>query len=585
MSLCNKYLKLIFFLFSLIISQFCLADNANLIIRRIIFEGNESFSANQLKNIILLSEGNTVDRALINDDVKRITDFYHSREKFMLKINPPSIIPVMFGERISGQYADVIFKIEEYPEPIIHTINFTENQYFSDDKLREFLNLSEFSEMSIADIKRTQINLTDLYLSRGFLFVETKLNAIKPVEENQQFLSAEISIKEGKISRANNFTFRGNNVTQESLLLKYSRLQAGQVLNPQNMNQASRRLESKVFIKNAYILPMNENTVLIDIEEDRMTKLSAVLGYSNSKNVSNKFNGFINADFLNLMGSDRNIYFFWRQFQNDFSSVKFKFHESGHDYSPLSADFSLYREEGDSTYTQSEIGLDIYYQGWTSQTFTSQKLGITAEINDLFPGSRRPKIVKKQTDRKIGVFWYLDMTDDYYNPSSGWETDIRQYNHFISKKDKSFTRHSTEFTFQHYHQLKKNIIVANKLNLKYLENKSLTFYDLYRVGGTFSVRGFLEDTFSGNTVFWTNTELRFLLTKFSRVFFFIDYAYIEDNRKEFNTKLNDLIGMGFGIRADTKIGVLRMDYGFNHSQNEWTNPMSGIIHFGIETSF
>lgn len=575
------YIALILFL----ISNLIFAEENNLIIRKIIFEGNNSFSSKQLKNVILLKEGSPVDRTIINDDANRIINYYHSNNKYMVKLNTPSIIPVMSGDKKSNQYADVFFQIEEIDEPTIHKIKFKGNIYFSSEKLKELLNITEPFDLTIDEVKDIQINLTELYLNRGFLFAETNLIGIFSNKDDKNRLIAEIEIKEGKIVTARNFIYKGNKITRESIIAKYSSISEGQILTPQALTIASKRLESKPYIKNAYIIPVDENSLLFDIEESNMTRISALLGYSNSKNIKNKFNGFINADFLNLMGTDRDIYFSWKQYQNDFSSVKLQYHESGHNYSPLAADLSLYREEGDSTYTNTKLGFDVYYQGWSGQYFTSQKIGLSTELNELFPGSRRPKIVEKQTDKKIGIFWYIDMTDDYYNPTNGWEINIRQYKHFISKDKKSSNRYSTEFTLQNFYPIKKNIILSNKLNFKYIENKSLTYYDLYKVGGTFSIRGFLEDTFSGDTVFWSNTEIRFLLTKFSRIFLFADYAYIEDNRTSINNKFDDLLGLGFGLRADTKIGILLLNYAFSHSQGEWNNPLSGIIHFGIETNF
>lgn len=553
-----------------------IADN-DIVIRRILFEGNQSFSTNQLKNILVSKEGGPVDRIIINDDTQRIINYYISRNKFMVKVFPADINIVG-----NGRQADILFRITESEEPVVDEIDFTGNIYFSNSKLKEFLNISNKANYTISEINNIQIELTDLYIQRGFLFVETELISVDYTDE---ILIALIKISEGAIVRAENFIYRGNKVTKESILAKESRISRGQILNSQSINRAKKMLESKPYIKNTYVLPVNENTILIEIEEDKMTRLSAMFAYANANSSNNKFNGFINADFLNLLGSDRRLTFSWKSLQNDFSSVKFKFHESGHNYSPLAGDISLYREEGDSTYTKTMAGLDVYYQGFAGQTINFQRIGISTEINQLFPGSRRPKIVEKQSDRKIGVFWNVDQTDDYYNPQNGWDFDIRQYTHYVKQSQSSFKRFSTEFSFQHFKPVKRNIVFTNKVNFKYMENKSLNFFDLYKAGGTYSFRGFLEDSYAGNVVFWTNTELRFLLTRFSRIFVFMDYAYIEDNRSEFQNTFNDLIGLGFGIRADTKIGLLRLDYGFSHSQNKWINPMNGIIHFGIETQF
>jgi hemolysin activation/secretion protein len=99
------------------------------------------------------------------------------------------------------------------------------------------------------------------------------------------------------------------------------------------------------------------------------------------------------------------------------------------------------------------------------------------------------------------------------------------------------------------------------------------------LGGKGSLRGFNEHRFSGYRIGWSNLELRLLLSRDSRVFLFSDYGYVKSTNYTFGI----LFGFGFGIRIETKLGMLGIDYGLGYLKGKLQNPLDGIIHFGIET--
>jgi len=517
--------------------------------------------------VINSRENHPVNRAIVNDDAQRIYNHYLNEGFKVFKVHTPSIIP------LSNRFVEVIFHIEEFAEPEVERIVFVGNSYFSTSKIFELTNRRENESFSLQRLEQFIRDITELYLSRGFLFVKVQLSDMKVIDGT---LSAVLNITEGGIVRAENFVFVGNNVTRESILITESRIQRNQIITPQIMRIAERRIERKPYILSCNIVPANENTLLISINEGRMTHISAVLGYSNSE--TNRFHGSINAEFLNLMGTDRNIGFLWRAFEG-FNSVLLRYHESFSANIPIAADLSLYREERDSTSVRTEIDLDVYYY------FSTQRIGVSTGIEELFPGGRRPKLIEKQTVRKVGLFWEGNFTDDFVNPRTGWDMRFNQELLFVNRENDSLQRYQTGMSVANYLPVSRSLVLANRVSGMQLQNKSLTFHDLIKVGGTYTIRGFFEDTFAGNTIVFTNTELRLLMARQSRVFLFMDYGYIEDNRPDYRNRWMDLFGVGVGLRAEARIGLVRIDYGFHHANGRWLNPMNGIIHFGIETSF
>jgi len=35
----------------------------------------------------------------------------------------------------------------------------------------------------------------------------------------------------------------------------------------------------------------------------------------------------------------------------------------------------------------------------------------------------------------------------------------------------------------------------------------------------------------------------------------------------------------------SKIGIIKIDYGIGYQDGQWTNPLDGTLHFGIEAGF
>jgi len=460
-----------------------------------------------------------------------------------------------------------------FPYLLIATINLSGNSYFSSDKIFQLIGRQADTSYDSKDIEQLMSEIVDLYLSRGFLFITVQMQDISFADS---VYTANISIDEGTMVRAEHFLLRGNKVTKDRILLRESRIQKDQIVTQQVIEQAERRINTKRYITSTNIAPVNPNTLLINVVEGGMTHVSAIMGYSSKQTVGKKLQGFITADFLNLMGTDRDFGIVWRNVHPKETAL-LKYHESGPVNLPLFADFTLSREQNVDIYVRAEIGVDI------GVGFYSQNIGISLKTVDTYP--KKESDVSAQSEKMIGVFFAGDYTDDTYNPTQGWELGFREYLVLVDHENTHFKRYRTETRVANYLPIGSSFALANAVTFSHLQNKYLTEYDILHLGGTFTLRGFFEDMYTGNSILYTNTEFRFLMSRYSRVFIFVDYGYAEDARPDVKSKFTDLVGMGVGLRVNTPIGLLRMDYGFRHAESSWSNPLDPLVHFGIETVF
>ena len=555
MLLKNKFL-LIYFLLSITI--ICKAE---LLVGSINFKGNNFLTDKQLLRKIQTRSEEIFDQKKLNEDAKRISALYAKKGFFNVQVFDPQI----FTE--NPQKIDVLFIIEENEQVIIDSLILTGNQYIS---TRNIFDRIKSKNLTLNELSYELKNIIRFYSDNGFLFAVANLDSL--VNKNT-FCEAYITINEGKQVNFKEYKFKGNKVTKDLTLLKISQIEKTNVFTPSILEQSEENIRRKKYIKSCNIIPLNNNQLLFDIEEDKMSLFSGILGYDDSQEKNNKLTGYISLEFLNLFGTDRALFFLWQKLSINRNFIELKYHESGFYSFPVSGDFLINREEVDSTYIKSSFESEVYFYT------LHNKYGIYFALDDIFPGSRKPKIVDKTSYTKVGIFWRFNDIDYYYNPTRGNIFDVKYYNTFQSVDNNKTSKQASEVSWQTFKKLFGKTILAFNANIEIIENKDITGFELFDLGGINNLRGFSEKQFYGYLIGWSNFEVRYLLSHNSRVFCFVDYGYAQNQEYTYGK----LFGFGFGLRIYTKLGLLGIDYGLGYSNGELRNPLDGIIHFGLET--
>jgi len=553
-------MKSILFILTLLL-PIVLISESELRIGEITFEGNKLISDNDLRTSISFSTGSIFNQTHLNNDTKYISEYYSSKGLFNVKVHSPQIITN------SPTKIDVIFKIEELEELLVKELKFNGNNYITDSKLLSIIPRHEFTLSELANAFQS---LVAYYADNGFLFADVKLDSLK--KHNEHF-TAFINIVEGKFCQFTKYKFKGNKTTRDETLIKISRLNRTDRITPTILQQAANNIKQKKYIRNCDLVPLDHDELLFLVEESRMSLISGILGYDNSKDGKDRINGWIDLEFMNLYGTDRSLAFNWQHLSADNSSIELTYHESGFANYPINADFLVYRQEVDSTYIRSKFESEIYYYDLYN------RYGLFWGMEDIFPGNRKPAVIDRSTFNKLGVLWDMTALDNILNPSSGSEIYLKYYYIFNTVDEKDIRKQAVELKTARYFDLGKNLVLGFDVNAKVIEKKQLSKFEVYELGGAKSLRGFNENIFSGFRVGWSDLELRYLFGRKSRLFAFGAYGYVENQ----DYKYSDLFSFGFGLRTQTRIGLLGIDYGLGIQNGEIRNPLDGIIHIGIET--
>jgi outer membrane protein insertion porin family len=193
-----------------------------------------------------------------------------------------------------------------------------------------------------------------------------------------------------------------------------------------------------------------------------------------------------------------------------------------------------------------------------------------------------------------GVNLKIDTRDDPLAPTSG--IFFNNFYDFSQKKINGPQEYITpetqtdvnlqrfEATLAVFYQFFQRQILAFKINGRELRGPFFEESDLYWLGGTQTLRGYREDQFRGNRVFWSNLEYRFFLGRRTYTYVFFDNGYYLRNAEE---KLNIpkqegyKFGYGFGLNLETAIGVL----GVSFALAKGNSFSDGLLHFDIINEF
>lgn len=105
---------------------------------------------------------------------------------------------------------------------------------------------------------------------------------------------------------------------------------------------------------------------------------------------------------------------------------------------------------------------------------------------------------------------------------------------------------------------------------------SLASAELFSLGGARSLRGYLEGEFPSPRIGWLQEEVRFLVGENSRLFLFGDGGGFKNG-----TDYEWRAGYGAGVRVETGLGILGLDYGVPWGEKF----LRGKIHLSLEGRF
>jgi outer membrane protein assembly factor BamA len=576
------------------------------------FVGNKNISADKIRGVILSQRTGAFVESVLLNDLKNILNLYAAQHFYLIAIDS---VKRNFSSDSAG--VKITIYLTENKPVEIGSIRITGCQASEESVLLGLMNSTEGKSLDPAGMEEDIDNMLRWYDDRGFPFAKISVDDIRIYDaESHAKIAIRLHIEQNQPVRLDKMQITGNVETQEKIFIREFRMPLPQPFSQIKIDEGLARIRKLPFIEDAQmteVVPFGDSAygLKIAVREGLSNTVDGVAGYVPPRpNSSDKgyFTGLANLSFQNLFGTARHLEVHWQK-KNRFSQdLLLAYTEPWAFHAPLNLGVSLQQLVQDTIYTMRQFTFDgIVWMGtnWAG-LFGAKLRSVTPTDNATSFLSNIP--TANFTSVYIGASY--DTRDDRINPRKG--LFYRASIEYGKKNETSFSENSAGTDTLIVHPI--NVIaqrVRQKLNTKKVTmdfeavmplGRRWVFFDAvhaavykspqtiipyserFLFGGLKSVRGYTQDFFNGSRIGWNNLELRWLTSRRSRLFIFMDTGYYFRNAVENSLLVRQQgwpIGYGFGIRFQTKLGLFGLDYGLGKGDTFAT----GKVHFGITSQF
>jgi outer membrane protein insertion porin family len=448
----------------------------------------------------------------------------------------------------------------------------------------------------------TAVNeLLTYYEENAFPFYAIKIQSVyfsRDSVEEKYLADVFLNIKKGDPSTITKVEIIGNDKTKDYVILrsinlneneKYSQTRIEDI--PKSLNRL--RFFEPVSIPTFYLNSKNEGVLQIKVKEKQTNNFDGIIGYvpDTREGETGYFTGFVNISLRNILGTGRAAAIKWQQQERNTQEIELKYLEPWIFGFPFNIGTAFFQRKQDTSYVQRKFDGTLDYIA--TEDITASLL-ISTETTIPTESDFSQFTVFNSNSFTTGLSLLINTSDDFYAPTSGmifrntYKFSRKKINgpedYITSTTETKINLQRIEVDFSYFFEFFTRQIAALSLHGREMRGSSFDQSDLYRLGGTYSLRGYRENQFIANRIFWSNLEYRYLLTKRTFAYLFFDTGYyLRNEEPERNIERNEgfKIGYGLGLNLETGIGVLGVNFGIAKGDSF----SDGKIHFGILNEF
>ncbi|MFC2083482.1 outer membrane protein assembly factor, partial [Bacteroidota bacterium] len=469
-------------------------------------------------------------------------------------------------------------------EFILTDLNSLKGEIFRTPKIEEFLT-EILTSLENLGYPFASIIIESVYFHKDSQFTKNLCDVFLSISLEETSIIDEIKIT-------------GNNKTENYVILRNIKLSEGEKYSQEKIEDIPKLLNRLRFFEPVekptyYLNSQNRGILTINVSEMETNNFDGILGYIPPSNdeQSGFFTGFLNVSLRNILGTERAALFRWQKEDRESQELELRYSEPWLLGFPLITKIGLVQRKQDSTYVQRRLDLDIEYLATND---ISASVLLTTESTIPTDPEIRGFTVYNSNSLTAGLNIKIDSRDDILSPSSGiYFLNTYKYSskriqgpeeYITSETKKNTSLQKLELDLVIYYKLFSRQVASFGMHAREIRGDFFELSDLYKLGGTRTLRGYRENQFWGNRILWSNLEYRYLLTQRSFIFLFFDSGYYLRNENiVINVPRNSAykIGYGLGLNIETALGILGISYAL--AEGETFNK--GKIHLGLLNEF
>ena len=418
--------------------------------------------------------------------------------------------------------------------------------------------------------------LTEFYQNNGFPFVAIRLENIT---KSKNIISADLIIDENGNRSIDKIIVKGYASFPKSFLKQAFRIETNKPFSKKNIQQVSEIVQATPFVseikKPEVLFTKDSTTLYLYLKREKSNHFDGLVGFSTAPD-KKKIQLYGNIDFKiqNSLNRGETLQLKWLSTQDKSQSLKVSLQTPYLFNTPLTAsyDFNIYKQ--DTTF----LNISNYLNS-SFQFATNHKVGFVVE-------SKLSDKTTDQTHADIVDFssFFYGVSYNYIKPNYHpiFNQKIQLYSEVTRGKRNALQQHriTNYFLFLLKLSQRQNIVIKNTtallLSNDYLEN------ELFRIGGSNSIRGFDENSLVATRYSYLNTEYNYLINEASYLSLLADLGVLNN---DITSSLFTTYSFGIGFTQKTKIGMLGVQYFIGNTNKNSFSFSNSKLHLKIVQLF
>ncbi len=529
------------------------------IVSSISVEGNKEVASEVILGVVTTKAGDELANEQISKDLNAISELGYFME-----------IEARFVPQVNG--VKVVYVVTE--NPVVSEIVISGNTLIPTAELYSLMKVKTGTVFNIKDFDKDLDSIVKHHYDKGYWVIISDLGF--EADKGQ----VTIALAEQKIG---DIKLKGNDKTKDYVLLREIKTKLGDFFDASSIQQDQRRIALLGLFEEVSVEPqrrVSEDVVDLTyvVKERKSGTASFGAGYSSVDG----FIGYIDVSEQNFMGRAQTVYIRW-EFGGKKSSYELGFMDPWLGGKKVLFDASLYNrtvERGTSgnEYSLLRRGGTIALGKWFGDYYQAIVRGKIEDSAETPLSGSQHQTVPLASTRSITFLLARDTRDSAYNARSG---SLARLSTEVAGQmlGGAYSFNKFELNVSKYIPVTDNQVLAFRLGtgLALEAGSEVPTKDKFDVGGADTLRGYNYGKFVGEKMVVFNTEYRVNFGSNLQGVAFFDVGRAWDKTEPI--KFEDLkAGAGIGVRIETPIGLMRIDYGISPEEG-------GKTYFSLGQAF
>jgi outer membrane protein insertion porin family len=495
--------------------------------------------------------------------------------------------------------------VQEGPQTRISRMTFTGNHHVPDELLERSIHAHLGQPYNPAQVRADRLALVALYAGKGYLGATVALNP--HINDAHTEVALPFVIAEGSPTFVGKIIIEGNRDTDESVLRRELVIYPAAPYDDAAILRSRHNLAQLGIFQDIKLVPVEprRSEMLQDIKLSVKERPAGAFEFGAGFAREEKFRGFAQLSHKNLFGTGRRISV---RVEADFLDQRYLLSYVEPRLAGLPIDLrmtTLYESKQDVSFKRQTYGATAGFdKNLTDQLKFSLLYRYSRDRYDIEPGAHLPpNELERVNVGSISPGLVLDLRDDPFNPTRGSIESLTLEDAALSLgSEVQFVKATASSSwFLSPHRL---IVFAfsarGGIVKEFGSTPSVPLGERFYLGGQNTVRGYRQDKLGvlqviktrsnviigpsstlsssgdpigGNVMLLTNIEARIALPAHLGLVFFLDGGNVWTTASTVNlTEMK--FSVGTGIRYNTPVGPLRLDWGFKLRREDVSYPSS-----------